>query len=177
MLLAKLIQEGKGGLILELGGKGLPSGLLQPLDKINLKPFPCEVDAAALVLNDAVLPLSPPLNHFAEELLSQQKMVPIVGIGAVELTRGELRVMSLVDALVPEVFAYLEDLRDPSHHQSLQEELRCDPHEEVHFMVIVKSPERFLLANWVLQSPLRRKGTGLESPPPGSPFFAATSAG
>ena len=78
-------------------------------------------------------------------------MVPVVCIGAVELTRGELRVMSLVDALVPEIFAYFEDLHQSSHHQSLEEEFGSDPHEEIHLMIIMKSSEGFLLANWVLR--------------------------
>ena len=71
-------------------------------------------------------------------------MIPVICIGTVELTRGEFRVMSLIDALVAKVFANFEYLWNASNEKSFQEEFWSYSHKKAHFVIIVKRGERFL---------------------------------
>lgn len=52
--------------------------------------------------------------------------------------------MGLINALVPEVLADLEDLWDSADEQSFEEELRSDSHEKGHLVVVMISYKGFL---------------------------------
>ena len=60
-----------------------------------------------------------------------------VGIGPVELTGGELRVVAGVDAFVAEVAVELEDLLEAAHQQALEVELGRDAHVELEVQGVV----------------------------------------
>jgi tRNA G37 N-methylase TrmD len=80
----------------------------------------------------------------AEELLGKSHHVPVIRIGAVELAGGELGVMGLVDALVPEVLPDLEHPREAADEEAFEKEFGGDAHEEGHLVVVVVGHEGFL---------------------------------
>jgi hypothetical protein len=80
----------------------------------------------------------------AKQFLGQFDHIAVVGIGAVQLTGGELGIMRLIDAFISKIFADLKHPGNTAYQQSLEEEFWCNAHEKRHFVVVVISNKRFL---------------------------------
>ena len=61
----------------------------------------------------------------------------IVSITTIKLTTSEFWVMSLINALIPEIFANFINLSESSNDELLEVELGCYPHVEVHLVIVV----------------------------------------
>mmetsp|Transcript_76663 Transcript_76663/g.206681 ORF Transcript_76663/g.206681 Transcript_76663/m.206681 type:complete len:467 (+) Transcript_76663:568-1968(+) len=80
-------------------------------------------------------------DHGAEKLLGDVHKIVVVGVGHVELTSCELRIVRHVHALIPEVAADLVNAVQAANHEHLEVQLGRDPHEQVHVQVVVVRDE------------------------------------
>lgn len=83
------------------------------------------------------------VDHLREHLFSEVHEVVVVSIGPIELTCGELGVVSQVNALISELLANLKHSVHSSYDQLLQVQLWCYSHEQLHVQVIMESLEGF----------------------------------
>jgi hypothetical protein len=81
------------------------------------------------------------LDHAGDHVLGHAHEVVVVGVGHVELARGELGVVREVDALVAELAAQLVDAVEAADDELLEVELGRDAHEEVEVEVVVVRDE------------------------------------
>mmetsp|Transcript_33070 Transcript_33070/g.103929 ORF Transcript_33070/g.103929 Transcript_33070/m.103929 type:complete len:329 (-) Transcript_33070:921-1907(-) len=113
-----------------------------------------EVDGGALVLDGS------PSRHVprraGDELLGEGHHVLVVGVGLVELDRGELWVVPRRDALVAEDAAELVDTLHAADDEALEVELRRDPQREVEAEGVVVRLERLRLCAARLRVEARR---------------------
>ena len=76
-------------------------------------------------------------DHRREHILSKIHKVIVISVGHIEFASCVLRVVSLIDRLVSEVFANFEDSFEASNYTLFQEELRSNSHIQLHIKVIV----------------------------------------
>ena len=81
------------------------------------------------------------LDHVGDHLLGHVHEILIIGIGLIELTRGELRVVGEVNALIAELTANLIDTVETTNDQHLQVQLGSDTEVQVHVQVVVVGDE------------------------------------
>mmetsp|Transcript_49299 Transcript_49299/g.107571 ORF Transcript_49299/g.107571 Transcript_49299/m.107571 type:complete len:225 (-) Transcript_49299:549-1223(-) len=80
-------------------------------------------------------------DHPTDQLLSDVHEIIIVCIRHVKFDRGELRIMSQINALVSELTAYLVNTVQPSNNEHFQVELRCNSHVQIQIQVVVMGDE------------------------------------
>mmetsp|Transcript_6962 Transcript_6962/g.23963 ORF Transcript_6962/g.23963 Transcript_6962/m.23963 type:complete len:492 (+) Transcript_6962:1135-2610(+) len=80
-------------------------------------------------------------HHLGDHLLGHRHQVIVIRVGLVELHRGELGVVSHVNAFVTELPANLVHAVHSSNDEHLQVQLGGDAHEEVHVEVVVVRDE------------------------------------
>lgn len=81
-------------------------------------------------------------DHLWEHVFSQLKQIFIVSIGHIEFTTGVFWVVSLINRLISEVLANLEDSIQTAHYQLFQIKFRSYSHVEFHVQIIMMSHER-----------------------------------
>jgi hypothetical protein len=81
------------------------------------------------------------LDHGGNKVLGNLDKVVVVGVGPVELTGGEFRVVGKVDTLVTELATNFVDTLKTSNNKHLEVQLGGDTHEHVHVEVVVVGDE------------------------------------
>lgn len=147
MLLNQPLEKLQRQIALKLQRKRDSCSFLQSSDKIYLLPFPSNINLLISNSHPTVISLQWFLYNTAEEFFREFNHISVICICTVELAWGELRIVGLIDALVPEVLADLEYLWDSADEQPLEEELRSYSHEKGHFVVVMVSNKGFLSKN------------------------------
>lgn len=81
------------------------------------------------------------LHHLGKHILGDVHQVIIISVGHVELAGCVLRVVSLINGFVSEVFADFEDSFQTSNNALLEVKFRSNSHVQLHIQVIVMSHE------------------------------------
>ena len=119
--------------------------LLESLHHGNTRPRGLEVNLNLRCAGlGAVLDLviaSDLLDHVGDHLLSHVHEVLVVGVSLVELTGGELRVVSEINTLIAELTANLIHTVQTTNDQHLQVQLGSDTEVQVHVQVVVMGDE------------------------------------
>lgn len=82
------------------------------------------------------------LDHLREKFFSESHQVVVVGVGLIELTGREFRVVSQVNALISELLSDFEHAVHTSNDELFEVKFRSNTHEKLHGEVIMESLER-----------------------------------
>jgi hypothetical protein len=128
-LLANALEELVGLLGVELVTRGelLASGLFQSGDHLHAAPGGLPVDVigfASLGVVGGLVSTSDLLDQARDKLLGQIHHIEHIGVGPVEFTGGELRVVSKIDTLVTELTANLVNTLETTDNEHLEVQLR-----------------------------------------------------
>jgi hypothetical protein len=104
---------------LKLKGKLNSCAFFKPLDEVYLFPLARNIHLLVQYLNPAVVSVQWFLYYAAKEFFCELYHIAVVGIGAVQLAGGKLRIVGLIYALVSKVLPDLKHSGNTADQQSL----------------------------------------------------------